>query len=93
MAVASGRAVHDPVFRHRYPMTCCVLVREAWCEAPGERSPWALAQERLTARSRQLCEHQGGRELGSGHMVSTCKPLQRRYARTSRRWFGAWTKG
>jgi hypothetical protein len=34
--VNSGRAVHDLVFCHRNPIgTCCVLVREAWCEAPG----------------------------------------------------------
>ena len=73
------RAGLDPVFRHRYPIgTCGVLVREARCEAPGERSPWANAQESQAARSAQLCQHQGGRELGSDHMVSTCKPLQRR---------------
>ena len=56
-----------------------VLVRQGWCEAPGECSPWARAQERRTERSPQRCQHRGGRELGSDHMVSGCKPLQRRH--------------
>jgi hypothetical protein len=74
------RAGHDPVFCHRYPNeTCCVLVRQAWCKALGECSPWAKAQERRTVRSPRRCQHQGGRELGSDHMVSTSKPLQRRH--------------